>query len=45
MPPWTPFAAGGVVLIAAMLFFMRQADELAPEPREMRVEITDAFKQ
>ncbi|MEZ6024515.1 MAG: hypothetical protein R3C16_14105 [Hyphomonadaceae bacterium] len=38
------FGAVAVVVIGLFLFFMRQADELAPEPQEMRVELPDAFK-
>ena len=37
--------AWAVVVIGAFLFFMRQADVLAPEPHEIRVELPDAFKQ
>jgi hypothetical protein len=34
-----------VVLIGAFIFFLRQADVLAPAPQEIRVELPDAFKQ
>lgn len=34
-----------ILVIAGFLFFMRQADELAPEPQETRIELPDAFKQ
>ena len=33
------------VVAGAFLFFMRQSDELAPEPRETRIELPDAFKE
>lgn len=36
--------AGVVIFIGLFVFFMRQADELAPEPQEIRVELPDAFK-
>ncbi|HYD87688.1 MAG TPA: hypothetical protein VEA80_09450 [Vitreimonas sp.] len=36
---------GAVVFIALFIFFIRQADELAPEPQEIRVELPDAFKE
>jgi hypothetical protein len=36
---------GVAVFIALFVFFIRQADELAPEPREIRVELPDAFKE
>lgn len=39
------FGGAAVVVIGAFLFFMRQADVLAPEPHEIRVELPDAFKQ
>ena len=36
---------GAVVFVGLFIFFIRQADVLAPEPREMRVELPDAFKE
>lgn len=36
---------GIVALIALFVFFIRQADVLAPEPQEIRVELPDAFKE
>lgn len=42
---WIMLGAGAVVLVGAFLFFMRQADVLAPEPQEIRVELPDAFKE
>ncbi len=35
---------GVVAFIALFIFFIRQADVLAPEPQEIRVELEDAFK-
>jgi hypothetical protein len=46
-PPQTRLimiGVGAVVFIGLFLFFMRQADTLAPEPQEIRVELPDAFK-
>lgn len=37
--------AGVVLVIGAFVYFIGQADRLAPEPREMRVELPDAFKE
>jgi hypothetical protein len=34
-----------VVAVGAFLFFMRQADVLAPEQHEVRIDLPDAFKQ
>lgn len=42
--PWMLLAVGGVAFIAAFIFFMRQADTLAPPQQEIRVELPDAFK-
>ncbi|GAM97980.1 hypothetical protein U91I_01610 [alpha proteobacterium U9-1i] len=42
---WIAIGAGAFVLIGAFIFFIRQADVLAPEPREIRVELPDAFKE
>ncbi len=42
--PWMAFAAGALVLIGLFLFFMRQADELAPAQHEISVALPDAFK-
>jgi hypothetical protein len=39
------FGAGVVAFIALFIFFIRQADVLAPEPSEIRVELPDAFKE
>jgi hypothetical protein len=47
-PPQLRFALIGlgiVAFIALFVFFIRQADVLAPEPQEMRVELPDAFKE
>jgi hypothetical protein len=37
--------AGIVAFIALFVFFIRQADVLAPEPQEMRVDVSDTFKE
>jgi hypothetical protein len=39
------YGAGAVLLIGAFIFFIRQADVLAPTPAETRIELPDAFKQ
>jgi hypothetical protein len=47
-PPQLRFALIGlgiVTFIGLFVFFIRQADVLAPEPQEMRVELPDAFKE
>jgi hypothetical protein len=47
-PPWARFAVIGVcaaVVIGLFAFFIGQADRLAPAPREIRVEVQDAFKE
>jgi hypothetical protein len=36
---------GFIAFVALFIFFMRQADVLAPELQEIRVELPDAFKQ
>lgn len=36
--------AGAAVFVALFVFFIRQADELAPEPQEIRIALPDAFK-
>jgi hypothetical protein len=33
-----------IVVIGLFVYFIGQADRLAPEPREVRVELPDAFK-
>mgnify|MGYP001012158793 CR=1 FL=1 len=40
------FVIGGaaIVVIGLFIFLIGQADRLAPEPREIRVELPDAFK-
>ncbi len=46
-PPIVHYAligVGAVVFIGLLVFFIRQADVLAPEPEEIRVELPDAFK-
>ena len=37
--------AGVVAFIALFVFFIRQSDELAPEPQEVRVDVSDTFKE
>jgi len=39
------YGLAGVAVIAAFVFFIRQSDELAPEPQEIRVELPDALKE
>ena len=39
------YGVGAVVVIGLFVFFIGQADRLAPEPREIRVELPDAFKE
>jgi hypothetical protein len=42
---WALYGLGGVVFIALFVFFIRQADVLAPAPELIREQVTDAFKQ
>jgi hypothetical protein len=47
-PPQVRLIAIGaiaVMVIGLFIFFIRQSDELAPEPQEIRVELPDAFKE
>jgi cell division protein FtsN len=47
-PPQLRYAAIGVaaaVVIGLFVFFIGQADKLAPAPQEIRVEVQDAFKE
>lgn len=47
-PPQARLALIGVgvaLFIALFIFLIRQADVLAPEPQEIRIELPDAFKQ
>jgi hypothetical protein len=47
-PPQLRFALIGVgvaAFIGLFVFFIHQADVLAPEPHEMRVDLPDAFKE
>lgn len=37
-------AAGVALFLALSVFFIGQADRLGPEPREIRIELPDAFK-
>ena len=42
--PWLPIAAAALALVVGFILLMRQADLLAPEPHEIRIELPDAFK-
>lgn len=42
---WILAGAGAVVLAGAFAFFLHQADVLAPEPHEIRIDLPDAFKE
>lgn len=42
--PIVMIGAGIVAFIALFIFFIRQADVLAPAPQEIRVDLPDAFK-
>jgi hypothetical protein len=42
-PGWAPLAIGAAALLGLMLFFMRQADVLAPPQQEISVAVPDAF--
>jgi hypothetical protein len=44
IPVWAPIIVGVAALIGLMIFFIRQADVLAPEPTEISVPLPDAFK-
>lgn len=47
-PPQVYYALMGVAAVAVVglfVFFIRQADVLAPPPQEIRVELPDAFKE
>ena len=47
-PPQVRFAligVGVVAFIGLFVFLIRQADVLAPEPQEIRVDISDTFKE
>lgn len=39
------FGLAGMAFVALFVFFIRQSDDLAPEPQEIRVELPDAFKE
>ncbi|MES1202035.1 MAG: hypothetical protein ABUS57_11375 [Pseudomonadota bacterium] len=36
--------AAVVAVVGAFVYFMHQADVLAPQPHEIRIELPDAFK-
>ncbi len=44
VPAWAPIAVGVAALIGLMVFFIRQADVLAPAPTEISVPLPDGFK-
>ena len=47
-PPQVRFALMGVGVVAFIglfVFFIRQADVLAPEPQEMRVDVSDTLRE
>jgi hypothetical protein len=47
-PAWVRPAligVGAIAFVGLFVFFMRQADVLAPAPQEIRVELPDAFKE
>jgi hypothetical protein len=37
--------AAALVVIGLFVFFIRQADVLAPQPHEIRVDLPDTFKE
>jgi hypothetical protein len=42
---WALYGLGGVVFIAVFVFFIRQADVLAPQPQLIREPVPNALKQ
>lgn len=42
---WILLGVGAAALIGAFVFFLRQADVLAPEPTTISVDLPDAFKE
>jgi hypothetical protein len=42
---WIALGLGAALLVGAFVFFIRQADVLAPQPSEIRVALPDAFQQ
>ena len=47
-PPQLKYVAYGAVafvFVGLFVYFIRQSDTLAPETREIRVELPDAFKE
>jgi hypothetical protein len=43
--PFILYGVGAILVIGLFVFFIGQADRLAPEPSEIRVELPDAFKE
>jgi hypothetical protein len=41
---WIGPAAAGVLLLAGFVFLIQAGDRARPEQKEIRVELTDAFK-
>ncbi|MDX2275229.1 MAG: hypothetical protein NW206_07230 [Hyphomonadaceae bacterium] len=42
---WIALGLGALALVGAFVFFLRQADVLAPEPTTISVDLPDAFKE
>jgi len=42
---WALYGLAGAVFVALFVFFIRQADVLAPEPELIREQVPDAFGQ
>jgi len=42
--PWLAVGVSAWIAVAAFVFFIRQSDTLAPTPREIRVDMPNAFK-
>jgi hypothetical protein len=42
---WLWAGLGAVAVVGAFVFFLRQADVLAPEPTAISVDLPDAFKE
>ncbi len=43
--PLVLIGLGVAAFVALFIYFIRQADVLAPAPQEIRVELPDAFKE
>jgi hypothetical protein len=42
---WAAIGVGAAVFVGLFVFFIGQADKLAPPTQEIRVEVQDAFKE